>query len=363
MTPTTSAVLCRYRYDPLDRLASTSPAGQGAALRFYCKSRLATHIQGAIRHTIFGHDEQLLAQQKHSVTGYETSLLATDQPGSVLHGVSGAGIESAAYSTYGYSDAENGLDCLMGFNGELRDPVSGHYLLGNGYRAFNPVLMRFNSPDSLSPFAAGGINSYAYCEGDPMNKRDPTGHSGKWSLIKVLSRILTLGRSATSNSRRLLDQPAGKLERSQSLVQLASPKSAFDMDKTLIGFHGSTLEDGKSLMQGLNPSYMNSSAGLSSGRGFYVAPTRTMASDFAEVAANYKPGSTPAVYTVHMSHYPARMPGRDYRFGTMGEGGLGPRGLGDMELVIKEHLYRAISIRHTEAGARLTLPRASEAPF
>ncbi|WP_260676610.1 RHS repeat-associated core domain-containing protein [Pseudomonas congelans] len=203
MTPTTSAVLCRYRYDPLDRLASTSPAGQGAALRFYCKSRLATHIQGAIRHTIFGHDEQLLAQQKHSVTGNETSLLATDQPGSVLHGVSGAGIESAAYSAYGYSDAENGLDCLMGFNGELRDPVSGHYLLGNGYRAFNPVLMRFNSPDSLSPFAAGGINCYAYCSGDPTDRTDPTGAVWKpviGSLGKVLKRLQRQAKPLRSES-------------------------------------------------------------------------------------------------------------------------------------------------------------------
>ncbi|EGH35731.1 hypothetical protein PSYJA_44541, partial [Pseudomonas syringae pv. japonica str. M301072] len=38
--------------------------------------------------------------------------------------------------------------------------MTGHYLLGNGYRAFNPVLMRFNSPDSLSPFGEGGVNAY-----------------------------------------------------------------------------------------------------------------------------------------------------------------------------------------------------------
>ncbi|MCQ9425345.1 RHS repeat-associated core domain-containing protein [Pseudomonas sp. LJDD11] len=64
-----------------------------------------------------------------------------------------------------------------GFNGELPDPLTGHYLLGHGYRADNPVLMRFNSPDSLSPFAEGGINAYAYCRGDPVNRCDPTGHA------------------------------------------------------------------------------------------------------------------------------------------------------------------------------------------
>ncbi|WP_147458691.1 RHS repeat-associated core domain-containing protein, partial [Pseudomonas savastanoi] len=37
-------------------------------------------------------------------------------------------------------------------------------------------LMRFNSPDSLSPFGKGGMNAYAYCAGDPVNRSDPTGH-------------------------------------------------------------------------------------------------------------------------------------------------------------------------------------------
>ncbi|MGY2189231.1 RHS repeat-associated core domain-containing protein [Pseudomonas sp. SDO5591_S426] len=48
--------------------------------------------------------------------------------------------------------------------------------MGNGYRAFSPVLMKFNSPDTLSPFDKGGLNAYAYCLGDPINRADPNGH-------------------------------------------------------------------------------------------------------------------------------------------------------------------------------------------
>lgn len=65
---------------------------------------------------------------------------------------------------------------ITGFNGEPVDPVSGAYLLGHGVRAYDPVLMRFRCPDSLSPFDAGGVNAYAYCAGDPLNRADPSGH-------------------------------------------------------------------------------------------------------------------------------------------------------------------------------------------
>jgi len=60
-----------------------------------------------------------------------------------------------------------------------RDQISGCYLLGNGYRAYSPSLMRFCSPDRLSPFGAGGSNAYVYCNGDPVNRIDPSGAAGR----------------------------------------------------------------------------------------------------------------------------------------------------------------------------------------
>lgn len=63
----------------------------------------------------------------------------------------------------------------LSFNGQLADALTGLYLLGMGRRAYSPVLMRFISADEISPFGAGGINAFAYCEGDPVNYVDNAG--------------------------------------------------------------------------------------------------------------------------------------------------------------------------------------------
>lgn len=63
----------------------------------------------------------------------------------------------------------------LGYNGEHHEPTSAWQSLGNGHRIYNPVLMRFHSADHESPFARGGINAYAYCGSEPVNRIDPSG--------------------------------------------------------------------------------------------------------------------------------------------------------------------------------------------
>lgn len=76
---------------------------------------------------------------------------------------------------------------IIGFNSEYLDPILENYHLGNGYRAYNPTLMQFTAPDDMSPFGKGGINPYLYCNGDPINNTDPTGHFTIGSAIKFLT--------------------------------------------------------------------------------------------------------------------------------------------------------------------------------
>ena len=177
MTSQLSALLCHYRYDPLDRLINQTQTGTSEVRRFYCKNRLSTEIQGAMRQSIFQFGDQLLAQQQGLDGALETTLLATDQQRSVLQALkANCQNERITYSPYGHRPSASGLHSLLGFAGERPDTFTRHYLLGNGYRAFNPILMRFTSPDNLSPFGKGDVNAYAYCLGDPVNFSDPTGH-------------------------------------------------------------------------------------------------------------------------------------------------------------------------------------------
>lgn len=186
----THTLLCEYIYDALDRLVNQHQPAAPAHQRFYCKSRLATEIHGTLKHSILQHGDLLLAEQRREGSSADTTLLATDLQRSVLNTLTqGVAPQPIAYSPYGHRPALAGLLSLLGFDGERPDPLTGHYLLGNGYRAFNPVLMRFNSPDSWSPFGKGGLNCYVYCAGDPMNRTDTTGHWYKQALLKLQSKL------------------------------------------------------------------------------------------------------------------------------------------------------------------------------
>jgi RHS repeat-associated protein len=174
--------------------------------------------------------------------------------------IPGSALRHLAYSPYGYLSI---FQAVLGFNGGRQDPVTGCYLLGNGRRAFNPSLMRFISPDSMSPFAAGGLNSYAYCLGDPVNREDPSGY---FSLFKPISRLFryffpkikptTLGKlhRAIVFETEVITKTYSNIPSHTKINVVKSPKSVPD-GYVLRMVHGTQKKHVQSLLNGLDPRY------------------------------------------------------------------------------------------------------------
>jgi len=109
----------------------------------------------------------------------ETLLTAANSQNSIVHSSHRNLIQNLTYGAYGHGHT----DLTLGYTGQRYDRLTNCYHLGNGYRAFSPQIMRFLSPDSLSPFGNRTLNAYAYCMGDPINRHDPSGHM--WKAIKA----------------------------------------------------------------------------------------------------------------------------------------------------------------------------------
>lgn len=102
-------------------------------------------------------------------------LITSDRAQSLL----GTALEklNVSYTPYGYSHHAPFKTAHPGFNGEASELTGNHYSLGNGYRLYNAILAGFHSADSWSPFGQGGFNCYVYCNSDPTNNSDPSGHT------------------------------------------------------------------------------------------------------------------------------------------------------------------------------------------
>lgn len=106
-----------------------------------------------------------------------------------------SGVEQTrAFTPFGASQWIDGP--LLAFTGQLWDRSTDFYLLGNGRRAYDPNLMRFTNPDQQSPFGKGGINTYAYCLGDPVNRLDPSGEVSLKKAAKMVFLIASTGKDA-----------------------------------------------------------------------------------------------------------------------------------------------------------------------
>ncbi|KAM0152547.1 hypothetical protein ACHAPG_007621 [Botrytis cinerea] len=173
-------VLAQYLYDAAGNLACQKVPNQPDTRFFYRGSLIAVQKGDRLVSYLSNGSEywgETVSQLGGSI---ETHLWASNCQQSILTTLDSQNpnqIQTQQYTPYGCSGSEAGSSfSSISFNGQWRDPVTGWYHLGNGYRIYNPQLRRFHTPDPWAPFASGEINPYVYCLGDPINRVDPNGH-------------------------------------------------------------------------------------------------------------------------------------------------------------------------------------------
>ncbi|WP_085663489.1 RHS repeat-associated core domain-containing protein [Pseudomonas sp. B5(2017)] len=202
-----------------------------------------------------------------------------------------------AYTPFGYCMPVIEVNDHLRFNGEWLDTLTGLYFLGLGYRAFSPVLLRFSSPDTISPFGAGGLNSYVYCLNDPINLSDPEGTS---ALGKLWTRIRGL------------------------------------FHKQKIAYHGTSIYSEELLLNGLKKKYMRTTSHY--GEGFYITTDKDYARWYAGSADPQDPGVIVGVYTNNVNKL---VKGKDFDYAEKNS------------MVIRPSAYHKITIRKLNSEDKL----------
>ena len=138
------------------------------------------------------------------------------------------------YGAFGAHTPRPGV-ARTAYTGAVREADTGWYLLGE--RPFSDTLRRFIAPDPASPLGEGGINRYAYCGGDPINRVDRSGHSW-WAWLAAM----TGHRGTTGAARAISDIERGTHEgvstpttmsaTAASVTDLVSVTSAIEPTRT-----------------------------------------------------------------------------------------------------------------------------------
>lgn len=184
---------CHYRYTPSGQLCDRVVDGV-LTRSFHCGAQLTHEQQHGQRTELVG-DGTLFALNRVSDGVRQNILLGCDAQGSVRLQAADT-LHVCRYSAYGAQPRDT-QHTDFGYCGERREPLTD-WIIPAGYRPYDPLLMCFLAPDSESPFGRGGINPYAYCGGDPINRTDPDGHS--WSTWVLAGAGIAAGIVATAIS-------------------------------------------------------------------------------------------------------------------------------------------------------------------
>ena len=121
-----------------------------------------------------------------------------DHHGSVTNFVDSSDIvvKNYTYTAYGNTSSTGTFVNSFAYTGAVIDGATGLYYMNARY--YDPQTGRFISEDSYRGDGEEFWHLYAYCDGDPVNATDPTGHASRsywstkfdWAGIAILWRWL-----------------------------------------------------------------------------------------------------------------------------------------------------------------------------
>ena len=177
--PTSPSSTATFLYDPQgNRVAQQSSSGGTTTTTVYTDNveEDATTGGTTTKTAYYYANGQRFAMSVNGTVSY----LATDGLGSAnttldANGNVTANVLYAPYGSIRYSSGTMPTD--RGFTGQIADSTSG--LDYYGARYYDPVAGQFASADTVIPgngLDIWGLSRYAYVEGNPVNRVDPTGH-------------------------------------------------------------------------------------------------------------------------------------------------------------------------------------------
>jgi RHS repeat-associated protein len=144
--------------------------------------------------------------------GSGTTTYLTDALGSPVAATNSSGtvVGNASYGAYGTTSQSGATTTSFQYTGRENDTATNLYYFRNRY--YSPILNRFVSEDPIG--LNGGMNAYAYVDGNPISEYDPLGLMWAWGdpinptfanevtgFGDGVSRVLTFGITSTSNVR------------------------------------------------------------------------------------------------------------------------------------------------------------------
>ena len=228
--PLTNSTFVTYTYDARNRLLAVGglnygydPAGNRTAVtngtnvvRFVINpnarlSQVLMRIKiGVTNYYIYG--AGLLYEVTEAVTSTNTLTYHYDYRGSTVAITDGNGIptDQIEYSAYGSITYRTNYfgpptDTPFLFNGGYGVQTDPNGLLFMRARYYNPYICRFLNPDPAS--FAGGLNFYAYADGNPISYLDPFGLGAteggvlpSWVTYNNIAAMVVPGQAAWNNA-------------------------------------------------------------------------------------------------------------------------------------------------------------------